>query len=253
MEVNTLRKYNKPHLHKITIVIPTLNEALGVRRTISKIPVKELKKQGFDYEILVVDGGSTDETVDVARSLGAKVIIETRKGYGRAYKTGFKYAQGDIIVTLDGDGSYPAEYIPYLVALLIKYDLDFITVDRLKLMKKGAMDMFNKLGNFILTLLIRLLFNVKIEDSQSGMWIFRKRILKKIMPTADGMPFSEEIKIRAFMFSKRVLEVSAPYYKRLGRPKLKKIRDGIANLIHIIKLFVLLKLKVGLKDVPGGC
>ena len=90
----------KPQL--ISIVIPVLNEERGIKQTISAIPKNKLSDEGYDLEIIVIDGNSTDLTRDVSRAMGAKVVLEKRKGYGRAYKTGFHEAKGDIIVTLDG-------------------------------------------------------------------------------------------------------------------------------------------------------
>ena len=114
----------------ISIVIPTLNEEAGIKETIRSLPIDKLKSQGFEAEILVVDGESTDKSAEAASALGAKVIAEGRKGYGRAYKTGFSHAKGQIIVTLDADGTYPSEMIPELIEQLEQNRLDFITVNR---------------------------------------------------------------------------------------------------------------------------
>ena len=102
---------------KISIIIPTLNEELGIGKVIDSIPKMK------DTEIIVIDGNSKDKTREIAQSKGAHVIIEKRKGYGRAYKTGFQNAKGDIIVTLDADDTYPADRIPYLVNMLKEENL----------------------------------------------------------------------------------------------------------------------------------
>jgi glycosyltransferase involved in cell wall biosynthesis len=125
----------------VSIVIPTLNEAEGIVETITKIPLEELRRRGFDCEVIVVDGGSTNGTDKIARELGARVIHEPRRGYGRACKTGFEEAKGDIIAVLDGDASYPPEYIPYLVDFLIKHDLDMLIARRVP--EPGAMSTLN--------------------------------------------------------------------------------------------------------------
>lgn len=222
----------------ISIVIPTLNEFRGIRKTIEEITisVKELEIEGFSCEILVVDGGSIDGTVEIARKLGAKVIIEPRRGYGRGYKTGFRHAIGDIIVTLDGDGSYPSKCIPKLIKILTENNYDFITTNRFACMEPEAMSFLHKVGNKFLTYLVKALFDININDSQSGMWIFKRDILKHIMPESDGMSFSEEIKIKAFL-NVKCIEVPIPYRKRLGKPKLKTFRDGISNLIYLFILW----------------
>ncbi|RLF67317.1 MAG: glycosyltransferase family 2 protein [Thermoplasmata archaeon] len=219
---------------KVSIVIPALNEEEGIEKTIRSIPKEKLISMGYDVEVIVVDGGSKDRTREIASSLGAKVIIESRKGYGRAYKTGFKEASGDIIVTGDADGTYPFELIPELIRILEEEKLDFINTNRFEKMEKGSMSLLHKIGNKILTWTLRILFKIKIEDSQSGMWVFRKELLKKLNLTGDGMEFSEEIKIEAFMkgYAK---EIGIPYKKRTGEKKLNSFRDGFRNLVFLFK------------------
>ncbi|NPA75578.1 MAG: glycosyltransferase family 2 protein [Euryarchaeota archaeon] len=215
---------------KISVVIPTLNEEASIGHVLDRIP----KDPKYDWEIVVVDGNSKDRTREIAESKGARVIIEKRKGYGRAYKTGFAEATGDIIVTLDGDDTYPAEKIPELVDYLIKNNLDFISCERFTLMQEGAMGITHKVGNKILTLTLRILFGVKIKDSQSGMWIFRRKILKDLNVTSDGMPFSEEIKIEAWRKFK-CEEVPIEYRERKGEVKLNTWEDGLRNLLFLFK------------------
>ena len=182
---------------------------------------------------MVVDGNSKDKTQEIAKNLGAKIIIEKRKGYGRAYKTGIPKATGEIIVTGDADATYPFNKIHNYINQLIKEDLDFITTDRFSELKHGSMSAKHYFGNLILAMVLRLLFLINIRDSQSGMWIFKKELLKKIQPLEkfnDGMPFSEEIKIE--MFSNRNLktkEIPSCLYAREGEVKLQSFSDGWKN------------------------
>ncbi len=215
---------------KISVVIPTLNEEDSIGHVLDKIP----RDPRYEWEIIIVDGDSKDRTREIAREKGAKVIVEKRKGYGRAYKTGFAAATGDIIVTLDGDDTYPAEKILELVDYLLVNNLDFISCERFTLMKKGAMSLTHKVGNKILTWTTRLLFGVKIKDSQSGMWVFRRSILKDLNLTSDGMPFSEEIKIEAWR-KFRCQEVPIEYRERKGEVKLNTWKDGFNNLKFLFK------------------
>ena len=165
----------------VSILIPTLNEELGIEKTLSSIPRKELTILGYDLEILVIDGGSTDQTREIASRMGARVIIENQKGYGRAYKTGFVEAKGNILVTLDADGTYPAENIPDYVHRLTENGADFITVNRFSKMENGAMSISHKVGNKILSTAMRLLYSVEVKDSQSGMWVMKKVLLTKFL------------------------------------------------------------------------
>ena len=215
---------------KVSVVIPTLNEEDSIGHVLDKIP----RTEKYDWEIIVVDGDSKDRTREIAEEKGAKVIVEKRKGYGRAYKTGFQHATGDIIVTLDGDDTYPAEKIPELVDYLLENDYDFISCERFSKMKEGAMGITHKVGNKILTLATRLLFGVKIKDSQSGMWIFKRTILKDLDVKSDGMPFSEEIKVEAWRKFK-CAEIPIEYRERKGEVKLNTWEDGLKNLIYLFK------------------
>lgn len=224
---------------KVCIVLPTLNEEEGIGVTIDSIKKEEFEKRGWELEILVVDGNSTDRTVEIAKQKGAKVIVEPRKGYGRAYKTGLKEADGDIIVTGDADGTYPFDKVHEYIDLMLKENLDFITTNRFAGLAKEAMSFKHFIGNLILSLTLRLLYGINLKDSQSGMWIIRKEALKKIKPLEefhDGMPFSEEIKIE--MFKNREIkakEIPSCLYKRKGVAKLQSWRDGWNNLKYLIK------------------
>lgn len=217
----------------LTILMPALNEAESISQTIKNIPLVKLREVGYDVEILIVDGGSNDKTVEIAKSLGARVI-QSEKGYGRQYRLGFKEAKGDIVVTADSDNSYPMEEIPTLVEVLEKENLDFISANRFAGLSKDSMKPLNYFGNKVLTFFTNFLFGLKLKDSQSGMWIFRKNILDKIILTSDGMPFSQEIKIEAFK-KLNAREVDSSYKKRVGKVKLRMFEDGWKNLKHLVK------------------
>src|ERR1700689_5229329 len=99
----------------LSIVIPALNEERGIGDVIKEIPIKKLKKLGYETEVLVIDNGSHDQTPHIARSHGARVIIQPIRGYGNAYKAGFANASGDIIATGDADMTYPFEDLPEIL------------------------------------------------------------------------------------------------------------------------------------------
>ena len=214
----------------VTVVIPTRNEEEAIVDTIRSVP-----NDGWceKLDFLVIDGNSEDRTRELAEQEGAEVYLEARKGYGRAYRTGFAIAPGEIIVTMDADCTYPGEEVPGLVRKLIEEDLKFITCDRLKRAEDGAMSGLHGFGNWALSFTARMLFFYGIHDSQSGMWVFRKEIMKnsRMRPTNDGMPLSEEMKINARRCFGRnnAIEISVPYRTRVGTAEIHTWGDGWKN------------------------
>jgi dolichol-phosphate hexosyltransferase len=208
-----------------------MNEEESVGQVIDDVQ-KALR--GWDHEVIIVDTNSKDRTKEIALEKGAVVIEEPRRGYGRAYKTGFEKAQGRIIATLDADCTYPAEDIPTLHKMLTDQDLEFITTNRFGMLQEGAMSTKHRLGNFALTFTTNLFFHVKIKDSQSGMWVFRKGILDRLVLSDDGMPMSEEIKIEAFRKA-RAIEIPITYRCRVGEVKLSSWKDGWKNMKFLFK------------------
>lgn len=190
----------------------------------------------FVDEVIVVDNASTDRTSDVARSFGAQVIREEVRGYGRSYKRGFSQASGDIIVTLDGDQSYPPDAISYLLEAFFHLRADFLNASRFPVRDGTAMSFKHKFGNLVLSLATSLVFFRWVRDSQSGMWVFRRSILKEMDLVSDGMAFSEEIKIEAIRNRRiRFEEISIMYSSRLGEMKLNPWRDGFHNLWFLVR------------------
>ena len=217
---------------KISVVIPCFNEEEGIARVIPSLPASV-------DEVIVVDNNSTDRTQEVARKLGARVVFEKRKGYGAAYQAGLAAVTGDITVTMDGDGTYPVDEIEACVAHLLDRNVDFLSASRFPLKDPRAMNRSNKIGNAVLTFATLVLFMRGIKDSQSGMWIFRSPVYGMLRPRSEGMPFSEEIKIKA-LADRRITfdECHITYRPRIGEVKLQKWRDGLRNLLYLVKLRV---------------
>jgi hypothetical protein len=177
-----------------------------------------------------------DRTRDIAREKGARVVVEPRRGYGRAYKTGFDVAQGDLIATGDADKTYPFDKLPEYIRHFEREGLDFLTGNRFGKLQPGAMSAKHKFGNWVLSMTGRVLFMASIKDSQSGMWIFKRSILPRLTLTSDGMPLSEEIKIEAFTKSDlKSREIPIEYRIRVGDVKLSSWKDGWRNLSFFFK------------------
>jgi glycosyltransferase involved in cell wall biosynthesis len=214
---------------RITVIIPCLNEEQGIEKVLRAMP-------DFVDQVIVVDNASTDRTSDVARSLGAEVIREDVRGYGRSYKRGFANATGDVIVTLDGDHSYPVDALSYLLEAFRHFEVDFLNASRFPVRDRHAMSLKHHFGNLVLSAAMSLLYFRWVRDSQSGMWVFRRSILKDMRLESDSMAFSEEIKIEALKNPKcRFGEISIMYSSRVGEIKLNPWRDGFHNLWFLVK------------------
>jgi dolichol-phosphate hexosyltransferase len=235
---------------RASLVVPTLNEAPSVAHVIRlfRTAAEEANSTVFrtdpvDWEVLVVDGASEDGTAAIAEREGARVLIERRRGYGRAYLTGFAAARGEVIATADGDATYPVETVPMLVHKLLEERLDFLTGNRMAYLDRRAMTTEHRIGNRALNLFVSVAYHHylrevpgrTLEDSQSGFWVFRREILSRLHLTQEGMAFSEELKIEVILRNCRFAEVPIRYGERWGPPKLSSWRDGLGNLLFLAR------------------
>ncbi|OIO73621.1 MAG: hypothetical protein AUJ85_07500 [Elusimicrobia bacterium CG1_02_37_114] len=173
---------------KITLVIPSYNESEGIKFVLQRVA-------SFIDEVLVVDS-SQDNTPEIARSMGATVIREERRGYGRAYKTGFLNVKGDIVVTADADGTYPIgeNDLPRILNFFLDNNLDFLSASRFPMKFSREIMPYRRIfGNKFLTFMSNVLFRGGFRDILSGMWIFKKDVPYKLKLIDDGWSFSEEI------------------------------------------------------------
>lgn len=212
----------------VGVVIPCYNEERGLRLLLPRVP-REVD------EAIVVDNNSTDRTAEVARAHGARVVFEREPGYGRAYQAGFAAARSEILVTLDGDGQYPVEDVPRLVELLLERDLDCLSGSRFPI-RGGSMPRVRQVGNKLLTFAARALFGIRMRDTQSGMWVFRRAILDIVRPTQPSMPFSEEFKIKVILLGLRFGEEHIAYYQREGMSTLHPLKHGWQNIRYLLRL-----------------
>ena len=211
----------------ISVVIPCLNEEEGIGGVIGAVP-------DFVDEVLVVDNGSEDNSVEIAKSLGARVVSEPVRGYGRAYRTGLQSATGEIISTTDADGTYPIHLLGQLLDEFERRELDFASACRFPLQRKDAMSLRNVIGNRLFTLSARVLFSIRFNDILSGMWIFRRGLLNKMRLESDGWSFSQDIKLEAASANgARCGEIRIPYEVRMGQVKLPAWRAGVSALIAL--------------------
>ena len=203
--------------NSLSVIIPCLNEeeTLG-------ICLKKIKKAFIKYEIpgeiIVVDNGSIDNSVIIAKKYGVKIVIEDKnKGYGSALKTGIKKAKGDFILMGDADNSYDFSIINRFYKKLI-CGYDFVQGCRFPIgggiIKKNAMPISHKLfGNPFFSFLLRLLFKSPFNDVYCGMRAFNRKIALKHAYICNGMQFALENLIKFIISTKNVIEIPITLHK----------------------------------------
>ena len=217
---------------EVSVVIPTMNEQASIGAVIDEV---QAALADWDLEILIVDTDSRDATKEIATAKGARVVSERRRGYGRAYKTGFAVARGTFVATLDADLTYPARRFPDFLAALAEDRADFVSGDRFSALSNGAMTGMHRVGNGLLNIAFRSLYDSGIRDSQSGMWSFRRAILPRLQVLHDGMAFSEELKLEVIRAGFRFVEIPIEYRLRVGQKKIRSVSDATGNLIWLVR------------------
>lgn len=231
---------------EVSVVLPCLNEEGTIGTCIKKI--KEVfNQQGISGEIIVVDNGSTDNSQEIAESLGAEVISEPRRGYGAAYLRGLREVRGRYVVIGDSDNTYNFYDMPKLLKPL-KEGYDFVIGSRFKgRVHKGAMSWSHRyIGNPILSGMCRLFFHTRLSDIHCGMRAFTKDAYHKMKLRSAGMEFATEMVVAALQKNFKIYEIPIDYHTRKGESKLKPFSDAWRHI-----RFMLLYCPVWLYFMPG--
>lgn len=221
---------------ELSIVLPCLNEEKTLGNCIRKAQ-GFLQRNGVHGEVIVADNGSTDRSVEIAKSLGARVTHITEKGYGNALQGGFKAARGKYILMADSDDSYDLENIaPFLEKLREGYDL--VMGNRFKGgILPGAMPWHHRyIGNPVLSFIGKLFFRSPANDFHCGIRGFTKTAIEQINPQTTGMEFASEIVIKASILGMKVCEVPTRLFPdgRDRPPHLRSFRDGWRHLRFLL-------------------
>ncbi|MDR2708301.1 MAG: glycosyltransferase family 2 protein [Nitrososphaerota archaeon] len=216
----------------VSIVIPALNEAGNILEVVTTIH-KELK---YPNEIIVVDGNSTDGTQDVVRGTGfCRLIIEPRRGYGRALKTGMENAKGNVIIMVDGDGTYEVRHIGRMLDKMVEDDADLVLATRMYDPNK-AMGFFNFVGNKIITFCFDFLYSQYLSDTQSGFRAISHDAMDNVKLVEGDMAFATEMLIKFTKKNYKIVEVKSTYKIRIyGKPKLQKFKSTIEIFTTMVK------------------
>lgn len=225
---------------ELSVVIPCLNESETIEICIKKA-LKEIKKLNIKAEIILSDNGSTDSSTQIAKKLGAKIIVSKDKGYGVAVQNGIKFSKGKYILIADADDSYNFEDIG-IFYYKIKEGYDLVQGCRLPsgggIIEKGAMPKSHRyIGNPLFSLLGKIFYSLPFNDVYCGMKILRKDFFENINFFSKGMVFCIEILIKSVVKNAKVGEVSITLYKdsrKNSKSHLKTIADGLLSLKFIL-------------------
>jgi glycosyltransferase involved in cell wall biosynthesis len=212
----------------VSIVIPCLNEAESISQCVTSA-LRVLDANGIYGEVIVVDNGSEDGSASLARSAGALVVEEPRRGYGSAYLAGFAAARGDYVVMIDADLTYDFEEIPRFVDELDAGG-ELVMGNRMQAVEPGAMSLLSKIGNPILSGFLNFLFRTPVGDAHCGMRAVRRDVLATLALQATGMELASEMVIRAARAKLDIRELSIALHPREGESKLSPFRDGWRHL-----------------------
>ena len=215
-------------MKNLIVMLPTLDEEYGLREILPLIPRQELAKLGWQTDVWVIDGGSKDLSIEIAKKFDCKVIKQAGYGKGAAMRTGFNKflsLNKDALVMLDDDGTYDPTEIPKFVAKLNSNEV--IIGDRLRgNIEPGAMTRMNYFGNHMLTWIASALYGVTTNDLCTGYWAFTKSAIAKLK--LNSMRFEIEAEMYASCVKEKIMIKSIPinYRSRIGEAKLGSVVDG---------------------------
>ncbi len=216
----------------VTVLMPCLNESRTLPACIQKA-TKAIQELGLRGEVLIADNGSTDNSVALAESLGARVVVQSARGYGNALRKGFAEARGRFVIMGDADESYDFLDIKRFIDLL-EAGADLVMGNRLRgEIKPKAMPWLHRwVGNPGLTWLLNLMFRTGIHDTQCGMRGLRREAYSRLHMHAAGMEFASEMVIKASVAGLRIEEIPITLWPdgRDRRPHLRSFRDGWRHL-----------------------
>jgi glycosyltransferase involved in cell wall biosynthesis len=223
----------------VSTIMPVFNEERTIGDIIERLR-NVLEQMNLKHEILVIDDSSTDNSVQIARKQGVKVyVLSMHKGKGYALRVGFSKAKGEIIATIDSDGSHRPEELPRLLNPVMKGQADFVIGSRLlnqrpfhgRALNDGGVRLFNDL--------IYLFTGTAVSDSQSGYRALKSAILKKLTLTSFEYEIESEMLVKAAKKNFKIIEVPVSFEQRThGKSRLDPLKDGAKILFSIILAYI---------------
>lgn len=223
----------------VSTIMPVFNEEQTVGNVIVRLK-KVLYQMNLEHEIIVVDDYSTDRSAQIASQQGVEVyVLNTHKGKGCALRVGFSKAKGEIIATIDSDGSHRPEELPRLLNPVIKGQADFVIGSRLLNQRPLQGRALNDGGVRIFNDLISLFTGVAVSDSQSGYRAFNSIILKNLNLTSIEYEIESEMLVKTAKKNFRIIEVPVSFEQRTyGKSRLDPLIDGAKIFFSILASYI---------------
>ncbi len=223
----------------LSVVVPVFNEEPTVGNVIDRLQ-HVLNQTGLRYEVLVVDDCSSDRSVEVALARHVKVYrLMQHLGKGYALRAGFAKAQGNLVATIDSDGSHLPEELPQLLQPVVDGQADLVIGSRFLNNGEGTTRKINKVGNHFFNRLIQTLTSTHISDSQSGFRVMTSQVLRSMWLKSGTYEIESEMLVKTARRRFRICEIPISYEQRTyGRSGIDPLRDGLKILVSILWAFV---------------
>ena len=224
---------------RISVIIPVFNEELTLGNVIERVKAV-LRKIGFKYEIIVVDDFSTDRSLELANRQGVKVYsLKKHMGKGYALRAGFAKAKGDIITTIDSDGSHRPEELPSLLTPILQDKADLVIGSRYLSQKPAAAKKLNAIGVRLFNLLIEVFTGAEVSDSQSGYRVMKSEVIRNMSLKSGEYEIESEMLVKTARQGFRVREVPISFEQRTyGTSRLDPMVDGFKILLSIVSAYM---------------
>ena len=223
----------------ISVVIPVFNEELTIGNVIERLTLV-MQKHGFKYEIIVVDDFSVDRSLDFSKRLGVRVFsLKKHMGKGYALRAGFAKVKGEIITTIDSDGSHRPEELPRLLTPILLNRSDLVIGSRYLGQTPVAARKLNAAGVRIFNFLVKILTGTNVSDSQSGYRVMKNNVLQSMRLKSSGYEIESEMLVKTARNGFRVMEVPISFEQRTyGTSRLDPMVDGLKILLSILSAYI---------------
>jgi len=223
----------------LSVIIPVFNEELTIGNIIERVKAV-MEKTGFRNEIIVVDDCSKDRSLETSKSLGVKVYsLKNHMGKGYALRAGFAKAKGEIIVTIDSDGSHRPEELPRLLTPILQGQADLVIGSRYLSQEPVSAKKLNAFGVRLFNFLIKIFTRTAVTDSQSGYRAMKFAVLKNMRLKSGEYEIESEMLVKTARQGFRVMEVPISFEQRTyGMSRLDPLVDGLKIFMSIVSAYM---------------